>query len=198
MTPTLPAIVAASGLSTRMGTSKALMDAGGHSFLARIIGALRDGGADPIIVVVREAEGPEAEEAKAHSGTLILNPDPGPGPISSLQAGIRALSEEPPGTLFCPSDHPLFSPETVQALIRAFLADKAPLVAPSFQEKRGHPVIFGRELFPELLQKELPEGARTVVGRYLERRLVVPVPDPGILVDIDTPLDYRRHFPVKG
>ena len=59
-------------------------------------------------------------------------------------------------------------------------------------------MIFGRELFPELLQKELPEGARTVVGRYLERRLVVPVPDPGILVDIDTPHDYRQHFPIKG
>ena len=71
MTPTLPAIVAASGLSTRMGTSKALMDAGGHSFLARIIGSLRDGGADPILVVVREVEGPEAEEARAQ--ILVLN-----------------------------------------------------------------------------------------------------------------------------
>ena len=195
MTPTLPAIVAASGLSLRMSTSKPLMEAGGRSFLAHILGTLRKGGALPILVVVRDLDSPESEETRAQGGVPVLNPDPTPGPISSLQAGIRALPEEAQGTLFCPADHPLFAAKTVQDLIRAFLASEAPLVAPAFNDKRGHPVIFGRELFPELLQRELPEGARTVVGRYYERRIVVPVQDPGILADIDTPEDYRRHFP---
>lgn len=195
MTPKLPAIVAAAGLSVRMGTSKPLLEVGGRSFLAHVLGALQEGGALPILVVVRELDSPESEEAKAQGGIPVLNPDPAPGPISSLQAGIRALPEGTRGTLFCPSDHPLFAAETVQALIGAFLAGEAPLVAPAFNGKRGHPVIFGRELFPELLCQELPEGARTVVGRYLEHRLLVPVQDPGILADIDTLDDYKRHFP---
>jgi len=194
MTSILPAIVAASGLSLRMGTSKPLLDADGHSFLARVLESLRTGGAHPILVVVRDLEGPEGEEAKAQGGALVLNPDPSPGPISSLQAGIQALPEEAPGTLFCPADHPLFTAETVGVLIEAFLQNGAPIVAPEFDGRRGHPVIFGRDLFPELLQDDLPEGARTVVGRYLGRRLSVPVRDPGILADIDTPNDYRRHF----
>jgi len=195
MTPTLPAIVAASGLSLRMRRSKPLLEAGGRSFLAHILGSLQEGGALPILVVVRELDSPESEEARARNGIPVLNPDPTPGPISSLQAGIRALPEEAQGALFCPADHPLFAAKTVQDLIGAFFASEAPLVAPAFNGKRGHPVIFGREIFPELLQRDLPEGARTVVGRYYERRIVVPVQDPGILVDIDTPEDYRMHFP---
>ena len=55
-------------------------------------------------------------------------------------------------------------------------------------------MIFSRNLFPELLEEDLPEGARSVIQRYLESRLEIPVEDPGILADIDTPVDYRRHF----
>jgi molybdenum cofactor cytidylyltransferase len=68
-------------------------------------------------------------------------------------------------------------------------------VVPAFEGWRGHPVLFGRALFPELLEKDLPEGARTVVRRYLDDRLQIPVADPGILADIDTPEEYRKHFP---
>jgi molybdenum cofactor cytidylyltransferase len=68
-------------------------------------------------------------------------------------------------------------------------------VQPTFEGVRGHPVLFARALFPELLEEALPEGARTVLRRYLGSRLLLPVDDPGILADIDTPEDYRRRFP---
>jgi CTP:molybdopterin cytidylyltransferase MocA len=55
-------------------------------------------------------------------------------------------------------------------------------------------VLFGRALFPELLESHLREGARTVLRRYLGSVTEVPVTDPGILADIDTWDDYRRHF----
>jgi molybdenum cofactor cytidylyltransferase len=191
----LPAIVAASGLSTRMGTSKALMEVGGETFLARIIHSLREGGVGSVLVVVRDPEGPEGQEAKAMGARPVLNANPGQGPISSLQAGLEALPEDSPGVLFCPVDHPLFRPQTVQTLVDAFMKEEPPFVAPAFQGRRGHPVLFGRTLFPELSSPDLPEGARTVVARYLERRVVVDVQDPGILADINTPDEYKSHFP---
>jgi molybdenum cofactor cytidylyltransferase len=178
-----------------MGTPKALLDAGGMSFLARILSSLREGGADPLFVVVRDMADPAAREAREHCGDPILNPDPSAGPVSSLQAGIRSLPDEAAAVLFAPVDHPLFSPETVRALIRGFVETQAPLVVPAFEGWRGHPVLFGRVLFPELLEEDLPEGARTVVRRYLDDRLQLPVDDPGILADLDTPDEYRRHFP---
>ncbi len=194
MSPSLPAVVAASGLSSRMGTSKPLLDAGGRSFLARILSSLRKGGAHPTLVVVRDPEGPEGREALAEGAVVIRNPNPSPGPISSLQAGIRALPAGTLGILYSPADHPLFLPETVEALLAAFATSPAPVTAPSYRGRRGHPVIFSRNLFPELLEEDLPEGARSVIQRYLESRLEIPVEDPGILADIDTPVDYRRHF----
>lgn len=195
MDPTLPAIVAASGLSTRMGTSKALLEVQGQTFLARVMSALREGGGGPILVVVRDMGGPEAKEAEAGGGTPIHNPDPSPGPISSLQAGLRALPPETAGTLFCPVDHPLFQAGTVRALIRAFQEQRAPVIAPAFQKRRGHPVVFSREIFRELLEPGLPRGARTVTSRYLDRRVLVEVADPGILADINTPDEFQAHFP---
>ncbi len=178
-----------------MGSPKALLDAGGSSFLARILLSLRAGGAGPLLVVVRDLEGAVALEAGDQGGTLVLNPDPSPGPISSLQAGILALPPDAEGVLLAPVDHPLFAPGTVAALIRAFRETRPPIVVPAFGGRRGHPVLFGRTLFPELLEEGLPEGARTVVRRYLQGRLQLPVDDPGVLGDIDTPQDYRRHFP---
>lgn len=194
MSQALPAIIPAAGRSTRMGQPKALLDADGDSFLGRILSSLREGGADPLLVVVRDSQDPIALAAKGMGGTVVQNPDPGPGPISSLQAGLRALSPEPDAVLFAPVDHPLFAPETVRAICRTFRETGAPLVIPAFEGWRGHPVLFSRRLFPELMEDDLPEGARSVVRRYLEERVQLPVDDPGILADIDTPEEYRRHF----
>ncbi len=195
MIESIPAVIPAAGRSHRMGTPKALLDAGGFTFLARILSSLREGGAGPLLVVVRKLADPAAVEAQRHGAEAILNPDPSPGPVSSLQAGIRTLPETAAAVLFAPVDHPLFSPDTVRALIRGFRETRAPLVVPAFEGWRGHPVLFGRDLFPELLEEHLPEGARTVVRRYLDDRLLVPVNDPGILADLDTPEEYRKHFP---
>ena len=194
MTESYPAVIPAAGRSHRMGTPKALLDAGGMSFLARILSSLREGGAGPLFVVVRELTDPVVQEARRHGGEPVLNPDPSAGPVSSLQAGIRSLPHEAVAVLFAPVDHPLFSPKTVRALIRGFTESRPPLVVPAFEGWRGHPVLFSRELFPELLERDLPEGARTVVRRYLDDRLQLPVEDPGILADLDTPEDYRKHF----
>lgn len=194
MIPTLPAVIPAAGRSMRMGQPKALLDAGGNTFLSRILTSLRDGGAGPLLVVVRSLEDPVAREAGEAGGEVILNPDPSAGPVSSLQTGIRALPESAEAILFAPVDHPLFSPGTVDALCRTFFETRAPLVVPAYEGWRGHPVLFSRELFPELLEEDLPEGARTVVRRYLEARVQLSVNDPGILADIDTPEEYQKHF----
>lgn len=191
---TIAAIIPAAGRSDRMGSPKPLLDAGGCTFLARILGSLQRGGAGLRFVVLRDADGPVAAEARRHGGVVVLNPDPSPGPVSSLQIGIRSLPEESEGALFTPVDHPLFTAKTVELLIDGFLRTRAPVVIPSFEGWRGHPVLFSGAVFPELLEDVLPEGARTVVRRYLRERLLVPVDDPGILADIDTPEEYRKFF----
>ncbi|MGD8728448.1 MAG: phosphohydrolase, partial [Gemmatimonadota bacterium] len=62
---------------------------------------------------------------------------------------------------------------------------------PTYHGERGHPALFGQELFVELLDPDLEGGARTVVHRHLADALLVEVDDEGVVTDIDTPEIYR-------
>lgn len=196
------AVVPCAGRSLRMGTSKALLDADGEPFVRRVVDTLRDGGADPVVVVVRDGGGPEAAEALAADAQVIVNPDPDHpvtgGPISSVRHGIRAVPDDVAGLLLHPVDHPRVAPSTVASLVADFARNGAPVTNPVWRDRRGHPVLFSRALFAELSAADLPEGARTVVQRHREARRDVPVDDPGIHDDLDTPSDYRRAFPTAG
>ena len=136
-----------------------------------------------------------AEEARRHGAQVVLNPDPSAGP-GFFPPGRDPIPGEELPPFFLPRWTILSSPPTtVRSLDQGFAETGAPLVVPAFEGWRGHPVLFGRDLFPELLEEDLPEGARTVVRRYLGDRVQLAVDDPGILADIDTPEEYRKHFP---
>jgi len=94
----------------------------------------------------------------------------------------------------CPVDHPLVRPETVTALLMAFAESDAPLILPVHSGERGHPALFRRDLFPELLDPNLEGGARTVVHGHLDAARLVPVEDAGVITGIDTPESYARAF----
>jgi molybdenum cofactor cytidylyltransferase len=89
---------------------------------------------------------------------------------------------------------PLLTAETVASLVDTYRDSPAPLALPVVDGARGHPVIFGPALFPELRDEGLEGGARSVVHRHLEEALLVPVSDPGAVTDIDTPEEYRAAF----
>jgi len=177
-----------------MGRSKALLDAGGRSFLAATVGALTAGGCHPVAVVLAEGQEDEARKAQAAGALCLTNPDPGEGPITSLRLALAALGDSTEVVAYLPVDHPRVRPETVAALRQALLASDAPLALPLYQGKRGHPALFRRSLFPALLDADLEGGARTVVHAHLDRAIQLEVDDPGVVTDIDTPEAYRQAF----
>lgn len=184
-------VVPCAGASTRMGTSKALLDAGGRSFVAAVVGALFGGGCDPVVVVVGPGQEDEARRARAAGAVVLENPDPGEGPITSLRLALAALGGDVEGVAFCPVDHPLVRPETVARLLEVFAAGDALLVLPTHGGRGGHPTLFRRGLFAELADRRLTGGARTVVRRHLEVAVRLDVDDIGVVTDIDTPEAYR-------
>lgn len=186
----------ACGLSTRMGSAKALLDAGGQSFLVRVVSALAAGGCSPVVVVAREAAGAVAAEANAAGAGVAANPDPDEGPISSIRLALAERGAGMDGCAICPVDHPLVTGATVRSLVACFEEESADIVIPTWRGRRGHPAIFHRRVFPELLDPGLPEGARTVVRRRPSRVRECVVEDAGVIADIDTPSEYRSHFQV--
>ena len=188
-------VIPCSGRSTRMGTPKALLDAGGQTFIERVIHTHRAGGCSRVLVALPTLDGPIAAKAVEAGAQVVKNPSPQDGPIGSLRASLRVLDETVEGISLCPVDHPLIHEDTVRELIDVFRETLAPLVVPTFNGKRGHPVLFRRMLFEELLNDALPEGARTVVHRHLDDTASVPLDDEGTVIDIDDMTAYRRHFP---
>jgi molybdenum cofactor cytidylyltransferase len=110
--------------------------------------------------------------------------------ITSIQAGIRALPAEIDGSLLFLVDHPLADSESIRALLDHASPDR--IVVPTFEGRRGHPVLFGSAILEEVLALPASEGANIVVRRDPGRIVQVSVNSPGILVDVDTPEDYRK------
>lgn len=184
-------VVPSSGASARMGRAKGLLQIEGETFLRRTVDALRRGGCEPVLVIVAEGEEALAVEASESGAVVLLNPDPGDGPITSLRIALTALDGSVGGVAYLPVDHPMVRPETVSALLDVARSTGAPLTVPTHDAKRGHPAIFGKALFVELLDLELEGGAKTVVHRHLTEAQLLEVDDQGVVIDIDTPEAYE-------
>jgi molybdenum cofactor cytidylyltransferase len=189
----LAGLILAAGESSRMGRDKALLDYHGRTFLEHILVTLRTAELARVAVVL----GHHAEEiqraVKLQGARVVFNPDYRRGQTSSFQAGLKALESEGVGAVvLCLVDHPAISCEVVKHLIGAHKKSRAPVVIPTYQGHRGHPVLIARPLFAELLALSPDEGANTVVRKYREDTRFVEVNDPGVLLDIDDPEAYRR------
>jgi nicotine blue oxidoreductase len=196
-------IVLAAGRSRRMGSPKAFLRWGDATFLERAVTALRDGGCEPVIVVTGAADDGVAREiasAAAHRGARVaVNPDPGSEQVDSLRAGLLAAGDggdDVEAAVVMPVDVPGVTAELVGAVIDAFRSTAAPVVQPYDGTRHGHPVLFARALWPEVLHGDLPDGARTVIHAHAGQRAEVPVERTA--ADVDTPDDYRRLLETDG
>jgi nicotine blue oxidoreductase len=193
-------IVLAAGRSRRMGRPKAFLALGGRSFLERAVAALRAGGCDPVVVVAGPPGDAVAEEvalaAERLGARVARNPDAESPQVASLRAGLRALGAEVRAAVVTPVDVPRADAETVRALADAFTARGAPVAQPFDGVRHGHPVLFARAVWPELMADPLPDGARTVIHAHAAERAEVRV--PVLPADVDTPEDYRRLLEGEG
>ena len=184
-------VIPSSGASTRMGTDKGLLELDGKSFLRHTVDALTRGGCEPVLVIVAEGEEALAKEASAAGAVVLVNPEPGDGPITSLRIAIAALDGSIGGVVYLPVDHPMVRAETVRGLLGAARSTQSSLTIPVYRAKRGHPAVFGKALFVELMDPGLKDGAKTVVHRHLPEALLLHVDDEGVVIDIDTPYAYE-------
>ena len=191
----LAGVVLAAGRSERMGAPKALLDFRGQPFVIRILEALEALDLKTRVVVLG-LDAPRIRPMLAgHDCLIVENPDVAGGPIGSLRCALAALRPLQPGALLAwPVDLPHVRITTVERLIESFQRSGAPAVVPSFGEQRGHPVIWDASLFAELESSETASrhGARAVLHAHAVDLAQVPVDDPAVIDDINTPEDYER------
>lgn len=189
----ISAIVLAAGMSERMGSPKPLLEVGGRTFIETVCGRIWEAGAGEVIVVLGARRGIVEERVDFPREKVAVNEDYLLGQLSSLKVGIDRLDGSSTRFLLALVDHPLVKTATYGRLIRESERHGESVIIPVFRGRRGHPVVFPRSLYLQLLEAPLAIGARYVVQRNLDRVVEIEVDDGGILADIDTREDFETH-----
>ena len=195
MNKTVVGVVLAGGKSERMGRPKALLPLRGKTFIEHIVNEIGLSALTDCRVVV----GYHAKAILNHLPNLkpisVINSDYEEGQVSSLRRGINSLSSlRVDGLMVFLVDHPFVDHVLIDALLRKFNDTETSIVIPSFQNKRGHPVIFGRTLFKELLEAPLKRGALDLIKKYQKEITYLNWESEQILIDIDTPHLYQKYI----
>jgi molybdenum cofactor cytidylyltransferase len=191
--PMISAIVLAAGMSERMGSPKPLLEIGGRTFIESVCGRIWEAGAGEVVVVLGARHELVEEKVDFPREKVAVNDDYLLGQLSSLKVGMEMLDGSSSHFLLALVDHPLVKTTTYRKLMRECGTHGDSIVIPVFRGRRGHPVVFPRPLYLQLLEAPLAIGARYVVQRNLDRIVEIDVDDGGILADIDTREDFKIH-----
>ena len=172
------AVIVAAGMSSRMGDFKPMLNIGSIS----MAGVTK-------IAVVTGYNAPLLERHLANSGLVFLrNEDYASTQMfDSAKIGLAYLRDKCERILFTPVDIPLFTAMTVTELIES----GAELCCPVCEGRTGHPLLIASSLVDAILADSGEGGLQGAIARCGAEMLQIPVEDPGVLHDADTPADYK-------
>jgi molybdenum cofactor cytidylyltransferase len=194
----LEALVLAAGAGRRFGGGKLMTPWGEGRLIDAALAAALAAPARRVIVVTGADPrvGPWTRAwaaARALSARLVVihAADHAEGMAATLRTGIAALPADAEGVFVFLGDMPRVPP-VIPVLLADALAGGVLAAAPTFAGRRGHPVLFGAALWPELARARGDEGARELLRGLGAGLALVPAPDDGVLFDVDEPGDLRR------
>ncbi len=183
----ISAIVLAAGTSSRMGSPKPLLTLGGRPLLERVLETVRDTQVDDIVVVLGHEADRVRDSVSFDGARAVVNPAYTDGMSTSLRAGVRAADPRSDGLLIVLGDQPFVESATINRLIERRNGSHAKILIPTYEGARGNPVLLDRSLSEDVQSIRGDQGCRAIFGHHADGILEVPVDDPGILVDLDTP-----------
>ncbi|MDE0468763.1 MAG: nucleotidyltransferase family protein [Candidatus Poribacteria bacterium] len=196
MTHTPPAFISgillAAGLSTRMGEPKQLLPFGESTIVETVVDSMLGAKFDEVIVVLGHC----AAEIEKQLGTrpirTVFNADYREGMLTSAQTGVRALKASDAFALML-VDQPFITSALIDQVIDAYVQTDKGIALPSYNYKRGHPVIFNQKYAQDILELSTESGGvRTLFKKYGDDIHYVTVDTDRVLRDIDYREDYER------
>jgi molybdenum cofactor cytidylyltransferase len=183
--PEITGLLLTAGKSERYGQQKLLVDFKGQALVLHGLRALSH--CDQVIAIIRDEDADLQHIMMAEGIQTVINKDADLGIGHSIACGVRA-SRRSDGWCILPADMPNVSGETVDQVADA-LRKGAPIAAPFFEGRRGHPVGFGHAFAEQLMALDGDVGARNILLRHSNNLVRIETNDSGILLDIDTPRD---------
>jgi molybdenum cofactor cytidylyltransferase len=205
--PNFAGLILAAGESSRMGREKALLpwppagagqSSASETFLSAAIRSLSEV-TEFVVVVVGKNEAALAPIIYSRGASLVVNPEPGRGQFSSLQVGLQeVLNHGRDAAMIALVDRPPLSSASLASLRQAFERSDQNIwaIIPEFGGKHGHPYLVGREMMEAFLRVPPTSTAREVEHAHEGHIQYVPVDDPLVALNINTPEDYAalpRH-----
>ena len=187
------ALLLAAGESSRMGQLKALLPWRGQTLIEHQVSALRDGGVDRVVVVLGHRDDELRPRVESLQNVVTVhNPDYRSGKTTSIKAGLSLIDPAVcDAVLLLNVDQPRSAPSIARILAR-HRASGLPVTIPTYGGKGGHPIALSTTLMDELLAvDEHSLGIKAVVRRREQLGLRFPLEDPEILLDLNTPEQYR-------
>jgi nicotine blue oxidoreductase len=185
-------LLLAAGEGRRYGRPKALVELGGRLLVERAAAALAGGGCAPVVVVLGASSSEVLARAALPAVRAVVNPAWSTGMGSSLRAGLAELGgTDAVAAVVLLVDTPGIGEAAVRRLASYAAVDA--VVVGSYDGRRGHPVLLGREHWAEVSRlAEGDAGARPFLRAHPELVREVPCDDVADGTDVDVPADLPR------
>ena len=193
---TVDAIILAAGQSSRMGAqNKLLTPLAGRPLLHHALNTFcGHSGIREVILVTGHQSAQVQASTHGFDARVVHAQHHADGMSASLKCGVQALRTSCDAFFVALGDMPHVCPSTLEQLISTMDRHQSPIVAPSHQGRRGHPVLFARALAPQFLALTGDRGAKEILQQ--SDITLVDVNDPGILKDYDTPESFNSVLKV--
>jgi molybdenum cofactor cytidylyltransferase len=188
------AVLLAAGGGSRMGgRPKCLLELGGVPLIRRQLIALSGAGVDEVVVVLGHHAALIEPVVQAFPVTLVHNPQPDDGQVSSQRLGLAALGAKLDAVIVALADQPLINSQDITALIGAFKKrpEGASVVFPQVGGERGNPVIFSNEVREQILAGAAQVGCRQWQAAHAAAVAPFVTDNRRYRVDVDTPEDLE-------
>jgi molybdenum cofactor cytidylyltransferase len=190
--PFLSLVILAAGFSRRFGKNKLLETIGATSMIEHVVSEAMNSEANQVIIVCGHEHDKITQTIKRFQCELVFNEYFPRGQSYSVKKGVLAVDEKAEGVMIMPGDMPLMNHAVVDKVINEYSRTRAIIVAASHNGRPGHPILFAKSLFKEVLEiDEQSRGLKKVVSKYHEHMRLVEA-GPASLYDVDTREDMGR------
>ena len=194
----ISAILLGAGESKRMGVDKLSLPWGGKTVLEHCFETLLRSEVQELVVVLGVRNKGLKSLFRGRKTKVVINPYSYRGMSTSIRRGLTALRSRSEGILIALGDQPLLKTKTINVLIHVFQKGRGGIVIPSFQGRRGHPVIFHRRYKKELLNLEGDVGGKSIMERHPQEVRRIRLRSIGVVTDVDTWQDYKKERARRG
>lgn len=187
------AVLLAAGMSQRMGdANKLLLEIDGSPMVRRTARNILDSGVGELVAVLGHQRQAVADALSALPCRTVDNPQYQDGQMTSVHAGLAAVSPDAKAVMICLADQPLLAAEDYRAFLLAAMAVPAgKIVVPTVNGERGNPILLPANLKDQVLGQDLKFGCRHLIRDNPDLVACMDMQSPYFVRDIDTPEAYQ-------